>query len=222
MHQTEGQVEVFACGKGSMMCPDGQIVFLHQFGGSYRDLSAARYHPGHYAHTIREYYGALGCHLPQFSGEYLILQRKHEGQRNDIGGMCMIYHTVVGILQLLHFQIHQVAGELGGRSAPVYQTPYDTVILTLVVKFDHADRIFRLNADITKIFATAGHQEILSCQCGNCGADGLELLRLKVLLYQFYLFRLHTVRQVAAVTFMPALLPAVICHSDKSLYKFCI
>ena len=57
MHQTEGQVEVFACGKGSMMCPDGQIVFLHQFGGSYCDLSAARYHPGHYAHTIRDELG---------------------------------------------------------------------------------------------------------------------------------------------------------------------
>ncbi len=43
--------------------PRWPIVFLHQFGGSYCDLSAARYHPGHYAHTIREYYGAPGCHL---------------------------------------------------------------------------------------------------------------------------------------------------------------
>ena len=115
-----------------------------------------------------------------------------------------------------------MAGKLRGRSAAVYQSPYDTVIFTLVIQLDHADGIFRLDADIAEIFAAAGHQEILSCQCGNGGADRLELLRLEVLLYQLYLFRLHTVRQVAAVTFMPSLLPSVICHSDKSLYKFCI
>ena len=204
------------------MCPDRQIVFLHQFGSCYCDLSASRHHPGHYAHAIREYYGTLGCHLPQFSGEYLILQRQDEGQCDDISGMCMIYHTVVGILQLLHFQIHQVAGKLRGRSAAVYQSPYDTVILTLVIQFDHADGIFRLDADIAEIFTAAGHKEILSCQCVDGGADGLELLRLEVLLYQLYLFRLHTVGQVTSVTLVPSLLPSVICHSDKSLYKFCI
>ena len=91
----------------------------------------------------------------------------------------MVYNTVFRVLQLLHFQIHQVAGKLRGRSAAVYQSPYDTVILTLVIQLDHADGIFRLDADIAEIFAAAGHQEILSCQCGNCGADGLELLRLK-------------------------------------------
>ena len=98
MHQTESQVEIFSCCEGSVMCPDRQIVFLHQLGGSHSDLSAARYHPGHYAHAIREYYGTLGGHLPQLSGEYLILQRQDEGQCDNISGMCMIYHTIIRIL----------------------------------------------------------------------------------------------------------------------------
>jgi ABC-type lipoprotein release transport system permease subunit len=38
----------------------------------------------------------------------------------------------------------------------------------------------------------------------------------------FYLFLLDTVCEISTISLMPSLLPAIIGHTNKSLYKFCI
>ena len=79
-----------------------------------------------------------------------------------------------------------------------------------------------LHAHIPEVLSAPCYQKIHACQCRNLRADRAPCTRCKFLLYHLNLFRFHTVRKIAAVSLMPALLPSIICHSDKSLYKFCI
>ena len=109
VHQTKRQVKIFPGCKHAMMCPDCKVIFFHQFTGCNCDLPAARYHPWYHADACREYDRTFGCHLPEFSRKHFIFQRQNKCQRNDVRGVCMVYDTVFRVLQLLHFQIHQMA-----------------------------------------------------------------------------------------------------------------
>ena len=98
----------------------------------------------------------------------------------------------------------------------------DAVIFTFIIYLDHADGIFWLNDNIAEILAASCYKEVFSCQIRNASTDWLPLFCFKVFLNGLYLFWLYTIRKVSAVSLMPALLPAVVCHTNESLNKFCI
>ena len=222
MHQTEGQVKIKAGGEHAVVCPDSKIIFLHQLARGNGDLSASRNHPRNDTDSGREYYGALGCHLPEFAGKYFIFQRQNKGKRDHVGGMCMVHNAVSFVLKFFYLQVHQMARKLWGRTSSVDETPDDAVIFTFFIQLNHTDAVFRFDCDISEIFSASGYQEILSRKIWNGGSDRIPLSGLKIFFYLFNLFRFHTVRKVSAVSLMPSLLPAIICHTDKAFYKFCI
>ena len=137
--------------------------------------------------------------------------------------MCMINNTILTICsKLLYLMVHQMRRQLTCWSSAIYKSPYDTVIFTLIIYLDHADGIFWFNDNIAEILAASCYKEIFSCQIRNASTDWLPLFCFKVFLNGLYLFRLYTIRKVSAVSLMPALLPAVVCHTNESLNKFCI
>lgn len=101
----------------AVMRPDCHIIFFHQGTCRHCDLTAARHHPSYYTDSGRKYNRALGRHLPEFSSKYFILQRQYKCQCDHIRGMCMIN---IGNA-FFHFMVHQVARQLTGQSASVYQ-----------------------------------------------------------------------------------------------------
>ena len=79
MHQTKGQIEVFTRAEHSVMCPDNNIIFLHQLSCFYCNFSSAWYHPAYNTYTIRENNRAFCCRLPKLSCKYLVIQWKDKG-----------------------------------------------------------------------------------------------------------------------------------------------
>ena len=134
----------------------------------------------------------------------------------------MVNDAVSFVLQFFHFQVHQMAWKLGGRTASVDKAPDDTVILSLLVQLDHTDAVFRFDDDISEIFSTAGYKKIFSGKIRNGSSDRVPFSGFKIFFYALNFFRFDTVGKVSAVSLMPSLLPAVICHPDKAFYKFCI
>ena len=134
----------------------------------------------------------------------------------------MIDHAVIWILKFFYFEIHQMTRKLGSRSASIDRPPDNTVIFTFFVQFNHADGIFRLNDHIAEILTASRNQKKLAGKIRYTCANWLPFLRLKILFYQFYFFRFYTIRKVSTISLMPSLLPSVIRHADKFLYKFCI
>ena len=61
--------------------------------------------------------GALGSALPQRAGKVAVGQRQDIGQRNDIGGVAVVDHTVGTVGgRLADAVVHEVARELRGRA----------------------------------------------------------------------------------------------------------
>ena len=147
------------------MCPDDYIIFLHQLCCLNCNFSSARNHPRHYSNSIWKYYRTLCCRFPEFSGKYFIIQWKYKCQSNRVRRVCMINNTMLSICQfLLNFMIHQVRWKLTGRSSTFYQSPADTIIHTFVIQFDDCQTYFRVNNNISEIFAASCHKEKFSCQ----------------------------------------------------------
>ncbi len=68
--------------------------------------------------------GALGSALPQRAGKVAVGQRQDIGQRNDIGGVAVVDHTVGTVGgRLADAVVHEVARELRGRAGTLGQTP---------------------------------------------------------------------------------------------------
>lgn len=59
VHKSECGVEIRSGAEKSMVRPDRRVVFLHQFRGGERYLSAAGNHPLHYSHAAGEHHGAF-------------------------------------------------------------------------------------------------------------------------------------------------------------------
>ena len=67
----------------------------------------------------------------------------------------------------LYFMVHQMSWKLTGRTATFHQSPANTVICSCFVKLDDRKTYFRVNDNITEIFAASGYQEKLSCKPRN-------------------------------------------------------
>ena len=79
MEKAKGQVKVLTGAEHSVMCPDDNVIFLHQLSCFYCNFSSAWYHPAYNAYAIRENNRAFCCRLPQLSCKYLVVQWKDKG-----------------------------------------------------------------------------------------------------------------------------------------------
>ena len=203
-----------------MVGPDSRVELLHLLAGGQGDVSAAGHHPRHNAHAAGEHHGALGRALPQGAGEIAVGQGQDEGHRDDVGGVGVVDHAVLAVRGLgADAVVHVVAGELAGGLAAVHQAPADAVGIALVIDLDHADGILGIGNDVAEELAAAGGEEVGAGQilAGDAHGDpgtGLSVEEGG----DFGDFRVgETVGQVAAVAFVPALMPAVVSHADVFL-----
>ena len=205
-----------------MMGPNGHIIFFHKLCGGHGNISAARHHPGHNAHSVGENDGAFGGRLPKLAGEDLIVERKHECQSNDICGVCMVYNAVASLCQpFFDLVVHKVGGKLARGAAAVFKSPAYSVFFSAAVDFDDGDVCCRVQNYVAEIFSASRHEEKLTRKVGNRGADFLPFSRKnKVGFYFLNFFRFYAVGKISSVAFVPALLPAVVGHSYKSFKKF--
>ena len=119
--------------------------------------------------------------------------------------------------------IQQMGGKLAGRTAAFNETPADAVILTLVVELDDREAGLGVDGDVSEILAGTCHEEKFTCQVRYRAADRNPVLVIvQTGTNVLHFFGLQAVREVSAVSFMPALFIAVISHFDKSTHKFCI
>ena len=156
-----------------MMRPDNHIIFFHQFSGFDCDFSSTWNHPSDDTYTIRKYYRTLSCGFPEFTGKYFIIKGKNKGKCNGIGRMCMVNNTMFAVGKLfLYFMVHKMCRELAGRSSTLYKSPADAVVGSCLVKLNDRKTYFRVNDDITEIFAASCYQEKFSCESRNLNTDG--------------------------------------------------
>ena len=134
-----------------MLRPDGSLIGLHLLGGGHGNVRAARHHPRADADTLGEDNGALGSALPQRAGEVAVGQRQDIGQRNDIGGVAMVDHTVGTVGgRLADAVVHEVARELRGRAGTLGQTPDNAPAVALVVDLHDADAVDGIGSTLRK------------------------------------------------------------------------
>ena len=134
--------------------------------------------------------------------------------------MCVVNNTVNAVCYpLSHGMVHKVGGEFAGRPASVLQSPDNTVGIALFVDFHNT--VLRFQTHILQELSAAGGDKVLTLQVISLYTQlhpwpGFRF-KIWAALRHFLLF--HAVGQVAAVSLMPALFPAVIAHSDKTLHK---
>ena len=204
-----------------MLRPDGGLIGFHFFAGRHGDIGTAGDHPRADADTLREYDGAFGGALPQGAAEVAVGQRQDVGQRNDVGGVAVVDDAVGAVGGgFAHAVVHKVAGKFRGGLGAVGKTPDDAPAVARSVDFHDADAVDGVRLNVAEELARPGGEEIFpgevvglhahidpgagrSVKEGAAGGDvGVG----------------HTVGQVAAVAFVPALQPAVVAHTDKALY----
>ena len=131
------------------------------------------------------------------------------------------YSHLAAACQLLDLVVHQVRGQLAGRSAALGQTPYDPVFRSGGVHLDDTEGLRRFAQNVAEIFSGAGHHEELARKVRHRGSDiGKGGVKAKVV--PDLLYRLHgdPVGKVSAVSLVKSELPAVLGKACKVLCKF--
>ena len=119
--------------------------------------------------------------------------------------------------------VHEVAGELTSGLGTALQTPDNPPGIALFINLHNTDGMLGVQDHITEELAGTGGEEILTGQvlAGNAHVDpGAGLLEEGAA--GLHLLSLHAVGQIAAVTLVPALEPAVVAHTDIVLYDLYI
>ena len=104
----------------------------------------------------------------------------------------------------------EVRRQFARRTAAVDEPPDNAVFLTLLIDLDQRDILLWCQRDIAHVLAAARDEEVLTCEARNRVADWLPFLDLMERIFDgFDLLRLDTVRQIAAIALMPALLESI-------------
>ena len=205
-----------------MLRPDGCIVGFHELAGGLRDLGAARDHPRHDAHALREHHDALGHGLPQGARDGSRIKRHDERQRDDVLRMRMVDHTA-GAVGGGHANamVHEVRGELAGGNAAVLQAPHDAPCVAGVVDLDDAHVGRRVELHVAHIAARARGGEECPAQIVGLHAHGHPAggVVVEERAARANLFIGQAIRQVTAVALVPALVPAIGAQAHERLHK---
>ena len=203
------------------MCPDDDAVFLHELDGCIRNLLAARDHPGHDTNAFREDDGIFRRHLPELAREFLVVERQHKRQRDEVRRMCMVDDAVLAVRHLfLELVRCEVRRQLARRAAAVDEPPDNTIILALLINLDQRDILLWCQRDIAHVLAAARYEEVLACKARHCVADWMPFLDLmQRILNRFDLFWFDAVRQIAAIALMPPLLESISRQALKSFHE---
>ena len=134
----------------------------------------------------------------------------------------MVDHAafVVGGLHT-HGMVHEVRGEFGCGLAAIGKAPYDAPRIASFVDLYDADVVGRVAHDVAHVAARTRGKEVSTTQAvglnahvhPNAGLFVEERTRLLNFLF------LHAVGEVAAVAFVPTLLPAVVAQAAEAAHE---
>ena len=187
-----------------MHTPDHQTELLHLLCGSLADGIGSTKHPGQNTNTVREYHDALGAHLPQGVGKFLLVQYMDVVHGQGVGGVAVHDYTVLRVNGQPGHVTHEMGWELGGEFAAVGVAPQQLSSLTVGSNANDAQIGFRVCVHILEILAGSGDDEDFADDSGGVKAqrDGTDDAPQVEVLGDF--IGIQQVADIAAVALVPA------------------